>query len=147
MLILHLKFYASGFSPCGARCVLFFSLIANFLLFFYRTNSRITESLRLEKTFKNIKSRHQPDLPNPIINLCPLLPYPCLLNTAGDGDSITSLSSPFQCLIYLSMRNFFLLPHLNLLCCSLCPFPHILSLVTQEQRLTFSLLRLPSRCL
>lgn len=88
--ILRLKFYASGFSLYGAHCVLLFSLIANFLLFFYHTYSRVTESLRLEKTFK---SSHQPDLPNPIIKLCPLLPHPCLLNTTGDGDSTTSLSS------------------------------------------------------
>ncbi|RMC14746.1 hypothetical protein DUI87_06920 [Hirundo rustica rustica] len=51
-----------------------------------------------------------------------------------DGDSTTSLGSPFQCLTTLSVKKFFLMPNMNLLWRSLRPCPHILLLAAWEKR-------------
>ena len=50
----------------------------------------------------------------------------CLLNTARDSDSTTSLGRPFQCLTTLSEKKFFLISNLNLLWYNLWPFPCVL---------------------
>jgi len=43
----------------------------------------------------------------------------CFLNTSRDGDSTTSLGSPFQCLTALLEKNYFLVSNLNLPWCNL----------------------------
>ncbi|KAJ7412206.1 proprotein convertase subtilisin/kexin type 4 [Willisornis vidua] len=50
------------------------------------------------------------------------------LGTSRDGNSTTSLGSPFQCLAILSTENFLLLSNLNLPWCNLLLFPPLLSL-------------------
>ncbi|KAK4826991.1 hypothetical protein QYF61_013091 [Mycteria americana] len=66
---------------------------------------RITESYRLEKTFKIIESNHKPNTAKNhhyTISLSTSSNRP--LNTSRDGDSTTSLGSLFQCLITLSSK-------------------------------------------
>ena len=58
------------------------------------------------------------------------------LNTSRVSDSTTSLGNPFQCLTTLSEKYYFLTSGLNLPWHRLKPFPLVLSLVTQEKRLT-----------
>ena len=53
------------------------------------------------------------------------------LNTSRDGDSTTSLGSPFQCLIALSVKNFLLMSKLNFPWCTLRLCPPILSETSQ----------------
>jgi len=76
---------------------------------------RFTESLRLEKTSKIIKSNHPPN------NTMPTKPRPkppchiyMFFERLQDGDSTTSLGSLFQCLTTLSVKKFFPIPNLNL---------------------------------
>jgi len=66
------------------------------------------------------------------------------LNTFRDGDSTTSLGSPFQCLTTLLEKIFFLISSLNLPWCNLRPFPLILLVVKQEKSLTPPFHNLPS---
>ncbi|KAK4825008.1 hypothetical protein QYF61_022954 [Mycteria americana] len=68
-------------------------------------NHRITESYRLEKTFKIIESNHKPNTAKNhhyTMSLSTSSKRP--LNTSRDGDSTTSLGSLFQCLITLSSK-------------------------------------------
>jgi len=51
------------------------------------------------------------------------------LNSSRNGDSITSLGSPFQYLTTLLEKKFFLISNLNLPYCNLRPFPPILLLI------------------
>ena len=60
------------------------------------------------------------------------------LNISRDGDSTTSLGSPFQLLTTVS-KMIFLMSNLKLPWCNLQPFPLILSLVTWEKRPTSTL--------
>ncbi|PKU44635.1 hypothetical protein llap_5071 [Limosa lapponica baueri] len=59
-----------------------------------------------------------------------------LSNTSRDGDSNTSLDSPFQCLITLLVKKFFPISILNLPWHNLRPFPLVPSPVPWEKRLT-----------
>lgn len=61
---------------------------------------------------------------------------PSLLNAFRDGDTITSLGSLFQCLTILSMKNFFLISHLDLPWHNTRQYPLVLLLVTWEKRST-----------
>ncbi|KAK4815219.1 hypothetical protein QYF61_022866 [Mycteria americana] len=73
-------------------------------------NHRITESYRLEKTFKIIESNHKPNTAKNhhyTMSLSTSSKRP--LNTSRDGDSTTSLGSLFQCLITLSVKKNFLI--------------------------------------
>ena len=68
---------------------------------------RKSESHRLEKTCKIIKSNHQPNTSMPTK---PYLEVPHLhvfLNTSRDGDSTTSLGSLLQCLTTVSVKKHF----------------------------------------
>ncbi|KAK4829101.1 hypothetical protein QYF61_002052 [Mycteria americana] len=70
-----------------------------------RSVHRITESYRLEKTFKIIESNHKPNTAKNhhyTMSLSTSSKRP--LNTSRDGDSTTSLGSLFQCLITLSSK-------------------------------------------
>ena len=66
-----------------------------------------------------------------------------LLN-ASRGDSTTSLGTPFQCLITLTVKGFFLIFSWNFLCSSFCPLSPVLSLCffatlcTQEKKRSIS---------
>ena len=53
-------------------------------------------------------------------------------HTSRDGDSTTSLGSPFQCLTTLSLKKLFLISHLNFPWCNLRLFPLVLSPVSTE---------------
>ncbi|KAK4828859.1 hypothetical protein QYF61_000987 [Mycteria americana] len=80
-----------------------------------KQNHRITESYRLEKTFKIIESNHKPNTAKNhhyTMSLSTSSKRP--LNTSRDGDSTTSLGSLFQCLITLSVKKNFLISSLNL---------------------------------
>lgn len=57
----------------------------------------------------------------------------CFLNTSKDGDSNTSLSSPFQFLTILSVKKSFTMSSLNLPWDSLRTFYLVLSLMTWEE--------------
>ncbi|KAK4830462.1 hypothetical protein QYF61_011186, partial [Mycteria americana] len=90
-------------------------------------NHRITESYRLEKTFKIIESNHKPNTAKNhhyTMSLSTSSKRP--LNTSRDGDSTTSLGSLFQCLITLSVKKNFLISSLNLPWRNLRPFPLVL---------------------
>ena len=54
------------------------------------------------------------------------------LNTSSNSDSITSLGSPFQHLITLSEKKFFIISNLNLLWHNLRPFYLALSVIGQS---------------
>ena len=58
-----------------------------------------------------------------------------LLNTSRDGDSTTSLGSPFQCPTTHPGKKYFLISSLNLPWCNLRPLPLVLSLITWLKRL------------
>ncbi|KAK4815885.1 hypothetical protein QYF61_009936 [Mycteria americana] len=73
---------------------------------FFSQNHRITESYRLEKTFKIIESNHKPNTAKNhhyTMSLSTSSKRP--LNTSRDGDSTTSLGSLFQGLITLSAKQ------------------------------------------
>ena len=55
------------------------------------------------------------------------------LNTFRDGDSTTSVGSPFQCLTTLAVKKCFLISNLNLPWHNLRPFPLVLSPVRRDQ--------------
>jgi len=75
-------------------------------------------------------------LPNPPLNHVTKHHVYKSFNTSQAGDSATSLGSLFQCLITLLVKEFFLMPNLNLHWCNFRLFPLILSLVTWEKSLT-----------
>lgn len=58
----------------------------------------------------------------------------CLLNADSHGTSTISLGSLLQYLATLTVKTFFLIPSLNLPCCSFVPFPRVVSLITREKR-------------
>jgi len=77
------------------------------------SQNRIIELSRLEKTFKIIKSNHQPHLLSRITESRPLVPRPHLLNTSWDEDSTTAVGSLFQFLTFFFMSTFFPVFNLN----------------------------------
>lgn len=85
---------------------------------------RITEIITLEMTPEIIVSNL---CLSPVMSSSPWQKVPC--NTSRDSDSTTSLTS-FQCLITLTVKNFFRLSHLSILWGSLrlssCPVPGFL---------------------
>jgi len=96
----------------------------------------ITESLRLEKTSKIIKSNCHPITPMPA-KPRPKVPHlHVFLNPSRDGDSTTALGSLVQCLTTLAVKRLFLISNLNLPWWNLRPSPLVLSLVTWEKRPT-----------
>lgn len=56
-----------------------------------------------------------------IQTMAPSTTFSLSLNTFGVSDSSTSLGSPFQCLVTLSVKKLPLLSNLNTLSLSLCP--------------------------
>jgi len=60
------------------------------------------------------------------------------LDISRDGVSTTSMDRPFYQIFTVSEKKFVLIPILNLPCCSLRPFPLILTTITWEQRPTAS---------
>ena len=58
----------------------------------------------------------------------------CFLNTSRDGDSSTSLGSPFQCLTTLSKKDFFLISNLNFPWWNLSLFSVALLPISQREK-------------
>ena len=63
------------------------------------------------------------------------------LECSRDGASITSLGNPFQCFTTLTVKNFFLIPNLNLPSLSLKPLLHGLSQQALLKRMSLSFLQ------
>ena len=61
--------------------------------------------------------------------------YTFFLKTSREGDSTTSLGSLFQYLTSLSVKNFLLIPKLNLPCHNLRTFSLVLSIGAWEKKL------------
>ena len=97
---------------------------------------RIIESPNLEKTSKitSLTIHLLPIFPHWTMSLGTTSRHMCVLHTSRDGDSTTSLGSPFQCLITLLEKKFFLISNWNLPWCNLRPFPLVLLLVMWEKR-------------
>ena len=71
---------------------------------------------------------------NTLLPILPSVPQSTqFLNATRDGDSTTSLGSPFQHLNTLSEKKFFLLSNLNLPLSNLRPFPLVLLLLGLQQ--------------
>jgi len=71
-------------------------------------------------------------------------PSSLALNTAREGAATASLGSLGQCFTTLTVKNFFLISHLNLPSFSLQPFPLVLSLHTLVKSPSPSSLSAPS---
>lgn len=96
-------------------------------------------------TFENIKYNHQPKT----TTIHTTKPHPAVQQpyTSRDSDSTTCLGSLLQWVTTLSISFFLLMSKLNLPWCDLKPFPLLLSLVTQEKRLSPTPLQPPFRWL
>lgn len=81
----------------------------------YKDHQLHTEPLNIQNMFLRVLSKH-------------------FLNSTWLGAVTSSLGSLCQCPTILSLKNLFLIPNLNIPCCSFMPFSQVLLPISREKR-------------